>query len=46
MSKFETRKDKSRFETVALRAKRAAKYANAATFTRAGRPAQIIKGAF
>lgn len=42
-----TRKNQSRFETIALRAQRAAKYANAATFTKSGRVQHTLaKGAF
>jgi len=37
MASYETKKDKNKAETLGRRMQRAAKYANAATFTRSGR---------
>lgn len=40
MASYETKKNHTKSETLARRVQRAAKYANAATFTRSGRAAQ------
>lgn len=45
-SNYETKKNYTKSETIARRAQRAAKYANASRTTKSGSPRGIVKAAF
>lgn len=46
MASYDTKKNHTRFETIARRAQRAAKYANASTVSRSGRVRKVAKAAY
>ncbi|QDH92268.1 hypothetical protein SEA_PHILLYPHILLY_86 [Microbacterium phage PhillyPhilly] len=46
MASYTTRKNETKFETIARRAQRAAKYANASTMSRSGRVRKVAKAAY
>lgn len=46
MASYKTHKDENKFETIARRAQRATKYANAAMTTKSGRSRRTVKAAW